>query len=414
MGRVMRERRLGRRGFLKLSAAVSTPLALDGVIGRFAGDAVGAAVRDEEPATIVGPVGLASPARGIRWSRAGENGRDSGSRSGVSVPSETEASDQFRDQIRAAKMANVDAIVVPIAGTEHLNDAYENLLSSYESVAELESEVFVIHRADDLRRAVQSDRVGLIFQAQGMGMIGTDVPSIRRWSAAGVSIMALTHYWKTPYGYGAFARRDLGLSPRGEQAIHAMEEAGVVLDLSGVGARTAREALKVSTKPVIFSRSNAKSQHDHPLNIDDSLLEACAETDGVVGVSLFPPQISRSDRPSIDAVVNHIDHIANYAGPRHVAIGLDLSDLPRKRFTSDPMPEPPFRYPRSLNGFDGLPALRQRLRSRGYSSDQVTGIFGRNLARVLSEVRVAGFHETSPDMALSGLLKGSDRPAVTR
>lgn len=99
-------------------------------------------------------------------------------------------------------------------------------------------------------------------------------------------------------------------------------------------------------------------------------------------MTAFPPQVSGSEA-RLEAVVNHVRHLTDLVGHEHVAVGLDIDDRPRRRFPSDPVPDPPFGYPEQLRGFDGIAHLRSRLESGGYTGEQLRAIFGGNLARVL-------------------------------
>ena len=98
----------------------------------------------------------------------------------------------------------------------------------------------------------------------------------------------------------------------------------MVLCCSHTGYRTAREALEYSRKPVIFSHSNPRKVKDHPRNIPDELMLACARTGGVVslnGVSLF---MGGTGDHSTETFLRHIDYAVELIGPDHVGPGVGL------------------------------------------------------------------------------------------
>jgi membrane dipeptidase len=84
--------------------------------------------------------------------------------------------------------------------------------------------------------------------------------------------------------------------------------------------------------------------------------------------------------------VRHIDHIAGLAGPEHVGLGLDFDTDRTRRYPTDPIPEPPYRYPPGLAGFQDLAGLGLRLAERGYDAKARAAIFGGNFERVLRRV----------------------------
>ena len=276
--------------------------------------------------------------------------------------------------------------MVPVVVGEHEPAVSENLRRFHEAVRALNDEVVAVLDLDGLAAAVATDRVGLIPWFQGAKMVEADLALFAAYRASGAGIMAPTHLWKMPYGDGAFERSDQGLTATGWLAVRAMNRERIVIDLSGMGPRSSLEAMATSEHPVIFSHSNARAVHDHPMNLSDEHLRACAGLGGVVGVSAFPACLSADSRPTLDDVLNHLDHIVDTAGMDHAALGLDFTDLPRKRFPSDPVPIPPYRFPEGFSGFEDLSRLREGLISRGYGVGDRARVMGGNMVRVLRRV----------------------------
>jgi membrane dipeptidase len=82
------------------------------------------------------------------------------------------------------------------------------------------------------------------------------------------------------------------------------------------------EAIERSADPVIFSHSNPRAVWDHPRNIRDRVIRACAEKGGVVGINGIGHFLGKGGDLS-ETLARHIDYVANLAGIDHVAIGLD-------------------------------------------------------------------------------------------
>ena len=78
---------------------------------------------------------------------------------------------------------------------------------------------------------------------------------------------------------------DDGMTAFGHDVVREMERVGMVVCCSHTGYRTARDVLKMATKPVVFSHSNAHDIVAHPRNLPDDLVRECAQTGGVVGVN---------------------------------------------------------------------------------------------------------------------------------
>lgn len=346
---------LSRRTFLQL-----TGLATGGLLGpAWQTPDPHDSDRDEahasDPLRIDTAVPLASPARGV------------------------ETASRHLDALVGS---GVDVAFVPVAEIDGFEATVRNLLQLHELLEGREDLLWVKGPAD-LDRLGAGTRVGIVPTFQGMEMIVEALELVRTFGAAGVGVIALTHAWKNWCGDGCFEASDLPLTGLGRMAVEALNEAGVLLDLSRVGRRSSLEAMAVSDQPVLFTHSNAATVHDHPRNLTDEQIDACGDTGGVVCVTAFPAFLS-DRRPSSEDLLRHIDHIAGRIGAEHVGVGLDIDSERLIRFRTDPLPPPPYDYPKPLTesgrAYERLAAI---LDEGGYSSAEVRGILGGNVQRVL-------------------------------
>jgi membrane dipeptidase len=205
----------------------------------------------------------------------------------------------------------------------------------------------------------------------------------------------LAYNRRNPLCDGCEEPGDAGLSLLGRRAIAEMNRLGILVDVSHTGIRSSREAIAASAAPCVASHSNAAAVHPSPRNLPDEVIRAIAESGGVVGINGFPSFVAPGTRPSLDQYIDHIFHVAEVAGPEHVALGIDywsgteqqyeqlLADGTWSRDTYGP---PPWHYPAGIEDASTLVNLTERLLDRGYGEAEVRGVLGENWLRVYDEV----------------------------
>jgi membrane dipeptidase len=136
--------------------------------------------------------------------------------------------------------------------------------------------------------------------------------------------MQITDDYKGYLGDGCAERTDCGLTDYGMWAVRTMNEVGMLIDCSQTGHQTSLDTINLSTRPVIFSRSNAKSLCPAKRNISDEQIQAVAAKGGVIGVTAEAELVDAS-APNLEGFLAHIDYIARLAGIEHVGLGLGNS-----------------------------------------------------------------------------------------
>jgi membrane dipeptidase len=178
-------------------------------------------------------------------------------------------------------------------------------------------------------------------------------------------------------------KKPKGLTELGVEMVRRMNERGIVVDLSHVSSLTARQALEISTRPCIFSHSNAYRLCPHPRNVSDDLLKKLRDNGGVIGVNFhsgfllknYIAPFGKFNAATIEDVVRQIDYMRDVVGIDHVGIGSD--------WDGDIKPA------RGLEDASKLPQLWQALRFHGYSDQEIAKIAGLNFLRVLRENELA-------------------------
>ncbi|MEM8917182.1 MAG: membrane dipeptidase [Pseudomonadota bacterium] len=242
---------------------------------------------------------------------------------------------------------------------------------------------------ESIWRAKREGKLAVGFDLEGSDMLGGRLSMLELFKDLGVKQLHLIYNRSNSVGGGCHDSEDNGLTDFGRRAVAEINRLGMVLDASHAGERTSLEMIEASAKPVVFSHANARALTDHPRNISDDQIRACAASGGVIGVNGVALFLG-DETASVSAVLDHIDHIAGLVGVDHVGIGLDFEFLP------DPSERPPgfdseAWWPSDL-GYgvlsqtitppDKLPDITEGLIVRGYDHGDIRKILGQNFFRV--------------------------------
>ena len=258
--------------------------------------------------------------------------------------------------------------------------------------------------ADEVEAAWASGRIASLIGAEGGHQMGGSLAVLRMFHRLGVRYLTLTHNENTFWADSATDEPVLGgLSDFGGEVVAEMNRIGMMVDLSHVSAAVMRQAIEVSTAPVIFSHSSARSVrspaqrarrraerdgrrgrglHGH--------LRAAVRDAGRAGVGpggrgggrpgghrrqgpgRFDPFMARREiehppPPSTLAdVVAHVEHVRDVAGVDHVGLGGDYDGVGW--------------LPEGLEDVTGYPRLLAALADRHWSADDLAKLTCRNVA----------------------------------
>jgi membrane dipeptidase len=263
--------------------------------------------------------------------------------------------------------------------------------SQYRHWIRTHPDLFVqVETVDDVDRARREGKLAVAFDLEGMNALNGDIGMVDLYYRLGVRQM-LFAYNRNNLAGGGCHDEDVGLTDFGREVIREMNRLGMVVDCSHCSYRTSMEAIEASASPVIFSHANARKLCDHERNIWDDQIKACAATGGVIGVTGVGIFLGLKG-PTVEHLVEHIDHMVELVGAEHVGFGMDSVfhvNKPHQPFTRSREYWPERQYPDSGTGYvppEEAPRLTQALVDRGYSDKDIRGILGENFLRVAKTV----------------------------
>jgi membrane dipeptidase len=267
-------------------------------------------------------------------------------------------------------------------------------------------------------QVIKNTEKGLMSLALGMENgtpIEGDLANLEHFYERGIRYITLAHSQSNHISDSSYdiRRQWDGLSPFGKKLVKAMNDMGVMVDVSHISDDAFYQVIEISEAPVIASHSSLRQYTPgFERNMSDDMLKKLGENGGVIqinfGSSFVAKQANRyrdmlkkrieavkdqygeeseeakqriaeieKNNPypyaTLDQVLDHIDHVKALIGVEHIGIGSDYDGV------GDSLPV-------GLKDVSSYPNLVQGLLDRGYKDEEIKMILGGNLMRVWQQV----------------------------
>jgi membrane dipeptidase len=272
-------------------------------------------------------------------------------------------------------------------------------LAAWQGFCARNSDLFcVVDTAADLDRAKATGKCAVMMGVQNSEHFRS-VEDVKAYHQLGQRSSQLTYNSQNRLGTGSTDRIDGGVSDFGAEIIAAMNDVGMLVDVSHCGDRTTLDAIEISKRPVAITHSNCRALNDHPRLKTDEAIRKMAAKGGVMGITGVRNFVRDREPTTIEHLVDHIDHVVKVAGIEHVGIGSDADlngydDMPadqRKELMASYKSSYAFRDKLDTDGFDHPKKvfdLTESLIRRGYGDSNIESVLGGNFRRLLGTVWV--------------------------
>ena len=230
--------------------------------------------------------------------------------------------------------------------------------------------LMVIRTSDDLDRLLNarsagSRVVGAMLAIEGLHALEGRIENVDSFYEAGFRMMAPVHMFDNDLGGSAHGVEGGGLTEFGRQVIRRMEALHIIVDLAHASARTIDDVLRVTTRPVVVSHTGIRATCESPRNLSDDQIRRIVAAGGVIGIGFWDRAVCGTN---VSDIVRAIRHAADIGGVEHVALGSDFDGT-------------------VLTAFDaqGMALLTGGLLESGFSEDEIAGIMGGNVIRLLRD-----------------------------
>jgi membrane dipeptidase len=284
---------------------------------------------------------------------------------------------------------------VGVGGPNAYDEALE-FISAWSGFAGRNSDVFsLVGTASDLDHAKAKHKIAVIMGLQNAEQF-REAKDVKAFYQLGLRCAQLTYNAQNLLGSGSTERIDGGISDYGVEVIKAMNEVGMLIDVSHSGDKTTLDAIEVSPRPIAFTHSNCRALNNHPRLKTDEAIQKLARKGGVMGITGVRNFVKDREPTTVEDVVDHIDHVVKLAGIEHVGIGTDSDLMGYDHMQPDQYAKLKSAYKASYafrdkidtDGFNHpkkIYDLTDALIRRGYSDSNIQAVLGGNFRRLLGE-----------------------------
>lgn len=240
-----------------------------------------------------------------------------------------------------------------------------------------ETPLSLCRTAQSIIDARKANALAIIPVIENGHALGHDIENVGFFAQKfGVRYITLTHNGHNALADAAIPRADLGdaetlhggLSSFGKRAIRAMNDHGILVDVSHAARSTMMQATEISSTPIVASHSCARALCDHPRNLDDDQLLRLRDTGGVIQITAMGSFLRKGGGGTLQDLVRHVQYVADKIGSAHVGVSSDF------------------------DGGGGIPDwedasqttnVTKALQQAGFVDQELTAIWGGNMLRLL-------------------------------
>ncbi len=294
----------------------------------------------------------------------------------------------------------------------------DKLIDMVEALVKKSPDKFALaYSTTELQLNFKNGLFSLLLGMENGSPIAGDFKNLKHFYDRGIRYITLTHAKANHISDSSYdsARPAHGLTIFGKKLITAMNNMGIMIDVSHISDEAFYQVMAISKVPVIASHSSARFFiPDFERNMNDKMIKLLAKNGGVIQINFGSTFISqksaedyktyktardkfmadnqfkqeskevaaftqeyRQQNPqqlaSIDDVVAHFDHVIKLVGIDHVGIGSDFDGV------GDSLPV-------GLKDVSAYPNLIQGLMDKGYTEADIEKILSGNLLRVWKQV----------------------------
>lgn len=196
--------------------------------------------------------------------------------------------------------------------------------------------ILPVQRYSDLQKAQNEGRIAAILTVENLGFTGGDLSVIPYLKNSGVHMASLVWNNANCFAYPNLifeggkplfaAREKRGLTAIGKDAVRALNDNKIIVDISHLSDGGAEDVFNISTAPVVASHSNCAAVCGVCRNLTDGQLKKIAESGGVAGLNFCRDFVGGES--ALESLCLHLKHMIKVGGEDLPALGSDYDGIP--------------------------------------------------------------------------------------
>ena len=246
---------------------------------------------------------------------------------------------------------------------------------------------------NDIIRNRDAGLISSVMTVEEGGVLEGDLERLKLLHEEGVRMMTLTWNYENELGfpneipaeaetdywqYFRFKpRTDNGLKAKGFEAVEAMEDLGILVDVSHLSDAGFYDVAKTLKGSFVASHSNARALCGCNRNMSDDMIRVVGEHGGVIGLNFCPDFLMEAEselacKSTIEGLARHARHMMDLGGREVVGLGTDYDGIGRDDL--------------AIVNASEMQKLAEGLEQYGLTADEIEGICYRNVLNVYKEV----------------------------
>ena len=299
-----------------------------------------------------------------------------------------------REIFKINREAELDAVHVTLVYHENYKE-FLNRINEWDNHFKNNSDlIFFGKDYKDIQKAKDSNKTAMFFGFQNCSPIEDNISLLEKVYEKGCRFMQLTYNNQSLLATGCYEKNDSGVTNFGREVIKEMNKLGIVIDMSHSAEKSTLDAIELSQKPIAITHANPFFWHKALRNKSNDLLKALAESNGMLGLSLYSHHLKDGSNCSLDSFCEMTARTVDIMGIKNVGIGSDLClNQPdsvvewmrngkwsksknygegSKNYSGFP------KQPKWFEDARGFKNLEEGFKKVGFSDNEINGILGNN------------------------------------